>query len=438
MELQYRFTFIHIVEESYKELSLPRAWSHPALSKHRADLATDAQARESANAANVAALPQRVELLREEMRSNNKFRPSAGRSDQSRKANGCLGTSSVPGQCALSTSGTGAQAFCSLAIQRDCAAPSSSDLERFPLLSSTDSSSEICLPSMHPQSARIASTTGLKGRRHSKAFDSADVTLSATPTSASLPMPDQFVTFSSLPSWDDIASQRPTLDSLPDLEGNGAFHLTSDSLPELEGTSMFPTSGSLPALGEDAEPMNGVIAHESQGEAAPSPGSFGHPELCRRLCIHFARNQCTNGAQCSFCHLDHSDSVRVHLDKMHRNLLKDLSPSVIVPFVAKHVRERARDRGVLAEVMDVVLILEKWAIAILAAQNYYKVSSQQAEEKDDRVLRRACKRLPISACVSILLRMDLERNASTVNMAGYSDVDFKAELLDAWRRVQPQ
>eukprot|EP00913_Durusdinium_trenchii_P030416 g28491.t2 len=40
-------------------------------------------------------------------------------------------------------------------------------------------------------------------------------------------------------------------------------------------------------------------------EPGPSQGSYGHPHLCRRPCVKFARGCCDKGVACGFCHSDH-------------------------------------------------------------------------------------------------------------------------------------
>eukprot|EP00913_Durusdinium_trenchii_P011014 g10338.t1 len=49
----------------------------------------------------------------------------------------------------------------------------------------------------------------------------------------------------------------------------------------------------------------------------PTEGSQGHPELCHRPCLFFARGSCQSGAECRYCHLDHSDRP-AGLDKSQR------------------------------------------------------------------------------------------------------------------------
>jgi len=87
---------------------------------------------------------------------------------------------------------------------------------------------------------------------------------------------------------------------------------------------------------EDAVPEPCVPAHKSELEIE-IPGNWGHPELCGRPCIFFARGECTNGDSCRFCHLPHRKLP--HFDKRGRALWKAMTPeqrgSLIAPLVMR-------------------------------------------------------------------------------------------------------
>eukprot|EP00435_Cladocopium_sp_Y103_P061264 s786_g22.t3 len=51
-------------------------------------------------------------------------------------------------------------------------------------------------------------------------------------------------------------------------------------------------------------------------------GSRGHPQLCRRPCIRFAKGECTLGDACGYCHLSHES--RFSFDKRQRALLQEM------------------------------------------------------------------------------------------------------------------
>jgi len=79
-----------------------------------------------------------------------------------------------------------------------------------------------------------------------------------------------------------------------------------------------------------------------QGQAIPSLGSYGHPNICRRPCILLMRGACQKGADCGFCHLAHEARVP-SFDKQQRDFLKLLPPAtfleMILPYVRKTVEE---------------------------------------------------------------------------------------------------
>jgi len=98
---------------------------------------------------------------------------------------------------------------------------------------------------------------------------------------------------------------------------------------------------------EDAVQEPCVQACKSDWETKIS-GDWGHPELCGRPCIFFAKGECAAGYSCGFCHLPHSKVP--HIDKRGRSLLKTMTleqrASLIAPLVmrkaaAMQVQEQA-------------------------------------------------------------------------------------------------
>eukprot|EP00913_Durusdinium_trenchii_P021016 g19749.t1 len=65
-----------------------------------------------------------------------------------------------------------------------------------------------------------------------------------------------------------------------------------------------------------------VTEMDTDDEALPSLGSWGHPELCRRPCVFWVKQQsCAAGANCNFCHLEHQKLVC--LDKKQRIIMAE-------------------------------------------------------------------------------------------------------------------
>lgn len=55
-----------------------------------------------------------------------------------------------------------------------------------------------------------------------------------------------------------------------------------------------------------------------------NPGSRGHPVLCRRPCVRFAKGTCEMGDACGYCHLPgHTRSA--HPDKRQRDQLQKMA-----------------------------------------------------------------------------------------------------------------
>ncbi|CAE7757081.1 unnamed protein product, partial [Symbiodinium sp. CCMP2456] len=77
---------------------------------------------------------------------------------------------------------------------------------------------------------------------------------------------------------------------------------------------------------------------------APNRGSVGHPTLCSRPCIYFAKEgQCPKGDACGFCHYYHSSAPKP--DKHQRELMKMMPRAELLSLLAELLRERAEQDG---------------------------------------------------------------------------------------------
>eukprot|EP00913_Durusdinium_trenchii_P031024 g29056.t1 len=79
----------------------------------------------------------------------------------------------------------------------------------------------------------------------------------------------------------------------------------------------------LPTLKQSDTPSNSSASFEQGFQG--SEGSLGHPHLCRRPCIKFARGSCDQGAQCGYCHSSHPHRP-VTFDKHGRDMLTSPDP----------------------------------------------------------------------------------------------------------------
>ena len=91
---------------------------------------------------------------------------------------------------------------------------------------------------------------------------------------------------------------------------------------DLRSPSFSPTTD-----GCDGSPSSGtqepgmLSIPRGQAEQAITPGSLGHPEVCRRQCIYFLQGHCSNGDACTYCHLPHTQRAP-KLDKRQRIIMQ--------------------------------------------------------------------------------------------------------------------
>eukprot|EP00434_Breviolum_minutum_P009101 symbB.v1.2.008016.t1/scaffold498.1/size458234/8 len=88
-----------------------------------------------------------------------------------------------------------------------------------------------------------------------------------------------------------------------------------------------------------------------------SYGSYGHPELCHRPCVHLAKGQCAAGADCGYCHCQHSRPV--HPDKKQRVFLNSLSYSQLLATVLPFIRRRVYSLPITSAPVRLLELLER-------------------------------------------------------------------------------
>ncbi|CAK9103084.1 C3H1-type domain-containing protein, partial [Durusdinium trenchii] len=104
-----------------------------------------------------------------------------------------------------------------------------------------------------------------------------------------------------------------------------------------------------------------VTEMDTDDEALPSLGSWGHPELCRRPCVFWVKQQsCAAGANCNFCHLEHQKLVC--LDKKQRIIMADLTDAEKSLLILPHVRLKVEE-GLPVEHLLHLLEREAQAVA---------------------------------------------------------------------------
>jgi len=146
---------------------------------------------------------------------------------------------------------------------------------------------------------------------------------------------------------DEAANTEAVVDPMP------APGLLLDPIPEDQEDR--PLGQQVPAEGRHRHNLGAVgegLAHvtrsaPSQASSCQNPGSWGHPEVCRRPCAYFAAggiSGCKSGVSCTFCHLPHRKNAQ-RLDKHHREELAKLSLSTRLAVEMPILTEKAESIG---------------------------------------------------------------------------------------------
>ncbi|CAE7207004.1 unnamed protein product [Symbiodinium sp. CCMP2592] len=91
-----------------------------------------------------------------------------------------------------------------------------------------------------------------------------------------------------------------------------------------------------------------ILANREEPAAAvagENPGSYGHPEVCRKPCIFFQAGQCENGARCGYCHCQHVKR-QILPDRRQRALLRRLNATGMLTFFIPPLEKRAEEAGI--------------------------------------------------------------------------------------------
>ena len=95
---------------------------------------------------------------------------------------------------------------------------------------------------------------------------------------------------------------------------------------------------------------------EAKDVEPATPGSVGHPEICRRQCIYFLAGQCSNGDGCTYCHLPHPQKPP-KLDKRQRTIMQTLNYQELIALILRVGRTKIEELGMLVEADDLLQIL---------------------------------------------------------------------------------
>jgi len=164
---------------------------------------------------------------------------------------------------------------------------------------------------------------------------------------------------------------------------------------------------------------------------ASNLGSLGHPELCPRPCLYFARGQCANGSSCDFCHLPHPKRPS-HLDKRHREMLKRMPFAESVSVAMPVLREKARSLSLRTEVMELLNELEEVANRSLVSGEHGAASRSRPPKRSGRSrnLQGAMRGITLRSLLTALHCSDLPGDSP--------ERAALADLLRSLRSVAPE
>ncbi|CAE7439601.1 nipblb [Symbiodinium natans] len=151
-----------------------------------------------------------------------------------------------------------------------------------------------------------------------------------------------------------------------------------------------------------------VSSDVSAETAVPTEGSHGHPELCHRPCLYFARGNCQSGYECRYCHLSHEERPIV-LDKSQREAARLLSKAQMLSLLVPHLSRVAEEKGLTDKVTEILLF---------ASQQLIDAGSPEpATAKLERKLRKALRKMSFSGLLGLLRQTLSEGEAACLSKA---------------------
>ena len=115
--------------------------------------------------------------------------------------------------------------------------------------------------------------------------------------------------------------------------------LGTESLKTPSFTTEDPATSVEEATPQSAQGVNNVNGGGINGAVLVNPGSVGHPELCRRPCLHFTAGYCGHGSSCNFCHETHPQKA-AKLDKRQREIMQNLHSKEAAALIFEYVKAR--------------------------------------------------------------------------------------------------
>ena len=147
-------------------------------------------------------------------------------------------------------------------------------------------------------------------------------------------------------------------------------------------------------LTEDTHAEDSQTPAAEAAEAAPqqaqgnSFGSLGHPLLCRRPCIRFAKGSCDMGDACGYCH--HSVHARfTHLDRRQRLQVREMDLGTLMATLLPHVRAQCVQGAFGLAANELIQLIQSEARSL---------AQHQRDKSLDRILRH----MPLSALLALV------------------------------------
>lgn len=136
----------------------------------------------------------------------------------------------------------------------------------------------------------------------------------------------------------------------------------------------------------------------SQGH---SRGSVGHPQLCNRPCVHMLIGYCDLGPACDFCHMGHPKRP-VHLDKRHRELLRDVPPQEWLVVVLPILYDKIRTFDWSAQMQALVAELSVYCSAIRKEPMASDAEQKSLTSRSRRTLAAVMRSMTLKSVLSTL------------------------------------
>mmetsp|Transcript_10662 Transcript_10662/g.23472 ORF Transcript_10662/g.23472 Transcript_10662/m.23472 type:complete len:238 (-) Transcript_10662:41-754(-) len=156
-----------------------------------------------------------------------------------------------------------------------------------------------------------------------------------------------------------------------------------------------------------------------RGEAIPSLGSYGHPNICRRPCILMMRGTCQKGADCGFCHLAHEARIP-SFDKQQRDFLKLLPPVTFLEMILPYVRKTVE----ASELPGACRVLQ-----LLESEIVVRATGGTTVQRTPRKIRYVLERMSLANLVSLICST-LRGNFSKLMSIELKDLRETTKILE--------